>query len=84
MTTITIEPEPIHGGWIMLCSCGSTEILLDQGKDWNAFQVAQLSGTLYRVTCLSCGTISELYQARNGEGQEDAHQLTDRVPQDRI
>lgn len=66
MPEIELVPSPL-GHWMMMCSCGATEIRSPKGPNWTSFELRSLDETSYRITCGSCGRMTQRYSSKAGE-----------------
>ncbi|MFC4973523.1 hypothetical protein ACFPTY_03420 [Halomonas beimenensis] len=60
-------PDP-SGRWLMMCSCGATEIRADSGPAWRDFDLHQEGPNLYRVTCKACGKVTAHHMREGSRG----------------
>ncbi|GEK74218.1 MULTISPECIES: hypothetical protein [Halomonas] len=67
MAEITMMPAPM-GRWVMMCSCGATEIRADDGPSWATFTLEKLEGRHYRVVCHACGQATEHWIGQGSTG----------------
>ncbi|MCK2183222.1 hypothetical protein [Halomonas getboli] len=61
MNDITLMPEP-RGGWLMMCSCGTSEIRPSAMDTWHEFAVTAVEDRTYQLVCSQCHQRSLYHQ----------------------